>query len=153
MSASNGGVVRSTEENPYRAMTREEVKAVAQLREEEGAFDTGMCCSQLYLTVICIGSIIWLLAGGFVVQYFDVITALRYDPNIDRYTHCNCSIASDRRVRPYLAAGGVCLGIAGLIAMYCILILATIMKIPDYDRHSPWAVPASTIFGALGLVL
>eukprot|EP00054_Salpingoeca_dolichothecata_P012845 m.71298 g.71298 ORF g.71298 m.71298 type:complete len:198 (-) comp20155_c0_seq1:182-775(-) len=83
---------------------------------------------------IDVANVFWILACVFTVHYFDVGDVLIYDDRVDRTA---------------LQLSGLFFVVAAALAIYCIVILAYLFKVPDYEAHSPWAVPASTICGIL----
>eukprot|EP00050_Salpingoeca_kvevrii_P020999 m.105085 g.105085 ORF g.105085 m.105085 type:complete len:357 (+) comp9130_c0_seq2:1015-2085(+) len=108
-------------------LTEKQRKLVKQLREEESK------ASGIDLSVV-----LWILASVWVVHTFDVVDAVLYDTRINR---------------TWMKAGLALMAGAFAIALYCLVWLATIRKVPDYERHAPWAVPASSVLGILGWIV
>ncbi len=54
--------------------------------------------------------------------------------------------------RRLLHASASFCAVAGLVAMYCVLWLQRVRRVPDYELHAPWAIPAATLAGSLAFL-
>lgn len=75
-------------------------------------------------------NVFWMVSAMAVFYYTDFYMALRYDPRV---------------VKHYLYPGLCCLGASMSIALYLIGYYHYYLGIADYENHSPYAVPLSTI--------